>query len=112
MAIFRILLALLFLWVAIYTIPVLADYGISPLFPTFFGDMASFTWPGQFNADFLGFLLLSGIWIAWRNHFSALGLVLAVVAVVGGIPFLTAYLFIMSFRVNGDMKTLIMGTGR
>jgi len=112
MTIFRILLAVLFLWVVIYTFPVLAEYGISPLFPTFFGDMASLTWPGQFNADFLGFLLLSGVWIAWRNHFSPLSLVLTPVAVVGGIPFLTTYLFVMSFRVNGDMKTLIMGTGR
>ncbi len=112
MTAFRILLAVLFLWVVLYTIPVLATHGISPLFVTFFGDMAEFTWPGQFNADFFGFLLLSGVWVAWRNHFSPLGLVLGGVAVVGGIPFLTAYLFIMSFRVDGELKTLLMGTGR
>jgi hypothetical protein len=109
---FRVLLAALFLWVVLYTIPVLAEYGIAPLFPTFFGDMAQFTWPGQFNADFFGFLLLSGAWVAWRNHFSPLGLALGVLAVLGGIPFLTAYLLFMSFRVSGDMKTLIMGRGR
>ena len=112
MAAFRAVLLVLFLWVVIYTIPVLAEYGLAPLFPTFFGDMAQFTWPGQFNADFFGFLLLSGTCVAWRNHFSPLGLGLALIAVVGGIPFLTAYLFIMSFKVNGDMRELIMGPNR
>lgn len=112
MAAFRLILVLLFLWVVIYTIPVLASYGLAPLFPTFFGDMAALTWPGQFNADFFGFLLLSGTWVAWRNHFSPTGLVLALFAVLGGIPFLTAYLFIMSFKVDGDLRLLIMGPGR
>jgi hypothetical protein len=112
MTVFRILLTVLFLWVVGYTIPVLAEHGIAPLFPTFFGDMTRLDWPGQFNADFFGFLLLSGIWVAWRNHYSPVGLALAVVAVLGGIPFLTAYLFIMSFKVDGDMKTLLLGVGR
>lgn len=31
------------------------------LFPVFFGDIAAMTWAGQFNADFTGFLLLSGL---------------------------------------------------
>ena len=112
MTAFRILLAVLLLWVVGYTLTVLTEHGLGPLFPTFFGDMAKLDWPGQFNADFFGFLLLSGVWVAWRNHFSPLGLALGVVAVLGGIPFLTAYLLIMSFKVNGDMKTLLMGTGR
>ena len=112
MAAFRVVLLMLFVWVVGYTIPVLAEYGLTPLFPTFFGDMVALTWPGQFNADFFGFLLLSGIWVAWRNHFSPAGLALALVAVFGGIPFLTAHLFIMSFRVNGDLKLLILGPGR
>ena len=112
MTAFRVILVLLFLWVVGYTIPVLAEYGLMPLFPTFFGDMAALTWPGQFNADFFGFLILSATWVAWRNHFSPLGLGLAVVALVGGIPFLTAYLFIMSFKVNDDLRLLIMGPNR
>ena len=112
MAAFRVVLVLLFVWVVGYTIPVLAEYGLAPLLPTFFGDMAAFTWPGQFNADFFGFLVLYGLWVAWRNHFSPLGLALGVIALFGGIPFLTAYLFIMSFKVDGDLKTLLMGSGR
>ena len=112
MAAFRVILVLLFLWVVVYTIPVLAEFGLAPLFPTFFGDMAALTWPGQFNADFFGFLILSATWVAWRNHFSPLGIGLAVVALVGGIPFLTTYLFIMSFKVNDDLRLLIMGPGR
>lgn len=37
---------------------------------------------------------------------------LAVVAVLGGIPFLTAYLLILSFKVDDDLRLLIMGPGR
>ena len=58
--------------------------------PIFFGDMAKFTWPGQFNLDFTTFLMLSGLWVAWRHHFSASGLILGAIAVVGGMLFLVA----------------------
>ena len=111
MAAFRFFLAMIIISIVSVTSIVIFNHGWN-LLPIFFGDMAALTWPGQFNADFFGFLLLSGIWVAWRNHFSPAGLALAVLAVFGGIPFLTAYLFIMSFRVDGDLKALILGSGR
>ena len=68
---FRLLLVVLLLAVVLYTIPVLANDGLLALFPTFFGDMAKMGWPGQFNLDFFGFLLLPQlllqIKIAQRN---------------------------------------------
>lgn len=109
---FRSLLCLLLVIVVSYTIPVVAEHGLLTLFPTFFGDIATMGWPGQFNLDFLGFLVLSAIWTAWRNGFSGLGIALAPVAFFGGIPFLTAYLLILTFRCDGDVKVMLLGEQR
>lgn len=112
MSAFRGLLALLLVAVVLYTGPVVAEHGLMSLLPTFFGDIAKMGWPGQFNLDFSGFLTLSALWTAWRNHFSASGLALAVVAFFGGIPFLTTYLLVLSFRSGGDIKVMLLGEQR
>ncbi len=70
MTAFRILLIVIFSVIVVYTAIVVADHGLG-LFPIFFGDIATMGWPGQFNMDFMGFLTLSGLWLAWRHHFSA-----------------------------------------
>ena len=85
---------------------------LSPLLPTFFGDILAMTWPGQFNFDFLGFLILSATWTAWRNQFSAASRGLALVALFGGIPFLTTYLLYLSFQTRGDIRVMLLGEGR
>jgi 4-hydroxybenzoate polyprenyltransferase len=82
------------------------------LFAIFFGDIARMEWPGQFNLDFLGFLILSGAWTAWRHHFSPAGLVLGLIAFVGGMGFLTIYLLIESARAKGDIRVLLLGARR
>ena len=66
----------------------------------------------QFNLDFMGFLFLSGRWISWRHEYSLIGWVLTPFALFGGMLFLCVYLLIMSFRVNGDLTTLLSGEGR
>lgn len=108
---FRVLLALIFTSIVGYTLVVVADHGMG-LFPVFFGDIAEMAWPGQFNFDFMGFLILSGLWLAWRHHFSPAGLALGVLGFFGGAPVLTAYLFVASFHANGDMATLMLGPHR
>lgn len=105
---FRTILALLFTALAIYTALVIANHGWN-LLPIFFGDMAAMGWPGQFNADFMGFLVLSACWLAWRNDFSPTGILLAVCGFFGGIMFLAPYLFIMSIRTKGDIAALMLG---
>ena len=112
MTAFRTLLVILLIAVVIYTIPVVITEGLSPLIPTFFGDILAMTWPGQFNFDFLGFLILSATWTAWRNQFSAPGLGLALVALFGGIPFLTTYLLYLSYQTKGDIRVMLLGEGR
>jgi hypothetical protein len=90
-----------------YTIVVIQNHGMN-LLPVFFGDMAAMAWPGQFNLDFLGFLILSAIWTAWRNGFSALGLVLAVIAFFGGMAFLSIYLLILSLDTD-SIRDILLG---
>lgn len=112
MTAFRTLLVILLIAVVIYTLPVVITEGLSPLLPTFFGDILAMTWPGQFNFDFFGFLILSATWTAWRNQFSAPGLGLALVALLGGIPFLTTYLLYLSYQTKGDIRVMLLGEGR
>jgi len=111
MAAFRIFLMVIFLIIAGYTSVVVSNYGMG-LLPIFFGDMAKLEWPGQFNLDFMCMLSLSGLWISWRHQFSAIGIILGIIAFFGGALFLSAYLFVESFRVRGDMKALMLGQGR
>ncbi|MEM7769251.1 MAG: hypothetical protein AAF327_01920 [Cyanobacteria bacterium P01_A01_bin.37] len=82
------------------------------LFPSFFGDLAAMTWSGQFNLDFTCFLVLSGLWIAWRQQFSPIGLALGLVATVGGIMVVAPYLLFATFQANGNMDVLLLGKKR
>lgn len=105
---FRIYLAVYFACLLAYTAVVIAQHGWG-LFPIFFGDIAAMTWPGQFNFDFMGFLTLSGLWLAWRHHFSPLGLVLGVIGVFGGMGFLLPYLLVATYNAGGDIKEVLLG---
>jgi hypothetical protein len=111
MVAFRLLLAAIFATVVVYTAVVIANHGMN-LLPIFFGDIARMEWPGQFNLDFLGFLVLSAFWLSWRHHFSAGGLALGLLGLLGGVPVLTAYLLAASIAANGDAKVLLLGPTR
>ena len=108
---FRLLLGAIFGVIVAYTVLVAMEHGLG-LFGVFFGDIAEVGWPGQFNLDFLGMLMLSGFWMAWRNHFTPGGLVLGVGGLLLGAPFLTLYLFILSQQTNGDVKRMLLGDRR
>ena len=108
---FRIFMAVIFVSILVYTAVTIANHGWN-LIPIFFGDMRAMTWPGQFNFDFMGFLLLSGLWVSWRHHFSPGGLVLGMVATFGGMLFLSLYLLIASTVSKGNVQELLMGKSR
>ena len=108
---FRVFLAVVFVVIAAYTLAVITSHGLN-LLPVFFGDMIKMQWPGQFNLDFMCMLLLSGLWVGWRHQFSTTGVVLGLVAVFGGALFLSAYLFVESFRTKGDVRMLLLGAAR
>ena len=111
MTAFRALLIVLWAIVVGYTGIVMANHGVG-LLDVFLGDMAAMGWPGQFNLDFTGMLTLSALWVAWRHQFSSAGLVLGVLAFVGGSLFLTTYLFLASGQAKGDIKEVLMGKAR
>ena len=108
---FRILLAIFIIAIISFTGVVISNHGWN-LLPIFFGDIAAMTWPGQFNFDFMCFLILSGLWLAWRHHFSVGGIALGVVGVFGGIMLLASYLLIAGYKANGDVKILLLGKAR
>lgn len=111
MTVFRIFLAMMWIAITGYTAVVIANHGLG-LFGIFFGDMSTFGWPGQFNLDFLFMLMLSALWVAWRNNFSASGLGLSLIALFGGSLFLATYLLVLTFSSNGNMKQVLIGEKR
>ena len=106
---FRILLAMMIAGLLAYTGSVVMNHGLAFL-PVFFGDILRMEWPGQFNVDFSCLLLLSGLWLAWRHHYSPAGLVLGVLGIFGGTAVLAPYLLIASFTATGGMKEILLGS--
>jgi len=105
----RILTACLWLVLIGFTAWVLMRDGPGPLLPTFFGAIGEGHWPGQFNADFLTFLVLSGVWTAWRGGFTPASMLLGVVAFFIGGGFLLAYLFVLTGRHRDDPQAILLG---
>ena len=70
------------------------------------------TWSGQFNLDFMDFLGLSGIWVAWRHQFTSGAIALGVIALFGGMMFLAPYLLWASAQAGGDARVLLLGKAR
>jgi hypothetical protein len=108
MIIFRLLLVAILVSLSGYTAVVVGNHGLN-LIPVFFGDIAKMAWPGQFNFDFMCFLVLSATWVMWRNKFSPLGLALGVLAFFGGALFLSIYLLVLSFQNSTSIQKMLLG---
>ena len=111
MTTFRIFLVVIWLGLTGYTIPVVASHGVN-LLSVFIRDLVALEWPGQFDLDFLLMLLLSALWVAWRNGFSPSGLALAIAALLGGSLFLATYLLILTFTTDGTINQVLLGEKR
>lgn len=101
---------LMVLWgaLAFYTVRVGMSEGWN-LVPIFFGDIARWTWPGQFNLDFAMMLVLSASWTAWRGGFTPGSLALGLIAFVGGAGFLLPYLTYLAWRHGGETAAVLLG---
>ena len=108
---FHFLLIAIFVIILVYTGQVAMAQGLD-LLSVFFDNIAAVGWPGQFNVDFMSYLILSALWVAWRHQFSAQGLALAAVASVGGGLFFTPYLLVASVAAKGNMTELLLGKSR
>ena len=104
-------LILMFATLATYTILVVLSDGIDLVSP-YFGDIFAIGWPGQFNLDFLCYLILSATWVAWRHRFSSLGMLLAALALVGGILFFAPYLLVTIHRSKGSVELMLTGVNK
>jgi hypothetical protein len=111
MALFRLYLMIVLAVLAGYTLAVGLEHGWN-LLPIFFSSIARINWPGQFNMDFLAFLSLSGLWVAWRHRFTAGAIGLGIIAVFGGMVFLAPYLLWASAQARGDVRVLLLGSRR
>ena len=70
----------------------------------------SLTWMGQFALDFSCYLLLSGLWIMWRNQFTPSAIVFAVIAMILGIIVFAPYLLLLIQREKGDLVKVLIGS--
>lgn len=79
------------------------------LFGVFASNVLSLNWSGQFNLDFLCYLILSGFWIMWRDRFASKSIVLGLFAMVLGIVMFAPYLLWLTNKENGDIKRVLIG---
>jgi len=92
----------------IYTVYTVKNEGWS-LFQVIINSVQSLNWNGQFNLDFSCYLILSGLWIMWRNQFSFSSILIALVAMIIGIMFFAPYLFYLLIVEKGDLKKVLIG---
>ncbi|MFV1884450.1 MAG: hypothetical protein ACMZ7B_08185 [Balneola sp.] len=69
----------------------------------------SMTWMGQFTLDFQSYLILSALWVVWRNKFSINSIVVAMVAMILGIIVFAPYLLYLLSKEKGDLKRVLVG---
>ncbi len=111
MNLFRILLGLMTVGIIIFTGIAGLNHGWN-LLAVFFENIISLNWSGQFNYDFMCYLLLSALWIMWRHKFSINGILFGLIASVAGILFFAPYLIVASFSSGGDFRILLLGENR
>lgn len=108
MTFLRAIVLSFFTLLLIYTIFVVSNHGMD-FITGFVTDVFSVTWRGQINIDFAFYLLLSGLWVAWRHHYSSGGIALALAVMVGGMLLFAPYLLYAIKRSDGDLLAFLLG---
>lgn len=109
MTLLRNFTLLLFLAITIYTFYVGFVQGWDFITP-FLTVLFSMTWQGQFALDFMCYLMLSGLWVAWRGGFSGASIALGLLAAVMGMLIFGVLLLLFIAQSDGDMRKLLLGT--
>ena len=105
---FRQLLIAITLVIVLFTVAAVLNEGLN-LLPHFFKPIRALTWQGQFNVDFSTYLVLSGVWMAWRGGFTHKSIALGVLTPPLGILFFAPYLLFLARKANGDPKIFLLG---
>jgi magnesium-transporting ATPase (P-type) len=108
LTIFKTLLILQTITVLVYTLFTFRNEGVN-LFQVFFYNITAVNWNGQFNIDFLSYLMLSASWIMWRNKFSSNSIFLGISAMVIGIIIFAPYIVYLLKKEKGDFKKVLIG---
>jgi hypothetical protein len=108
MQMFRLILIAFTIIIVGYTLAAVANDGAN-LLPHFFAPIVALTWQGQFNLDFTTYLILSGIWMAWRGGFTRGSVALGILAPPFGILFFAPYLIYLVTKTSGDARKLLLG---
>jgi len=108
MSALRLLLIVITVVILGFTVAAVANEGLN-LLPHFLGPILALTWQGQFNVDFTSYLVLSGVWMAWRGGFTTGSIALGVLAPPLGILFLAPYLIYLIGKTESDPRKLLMG---
>ncbi|MCI5057594.1 MAG: hypothetical protein MRY83_15885 [Flavobacteriales bacterium] len=98
-----------FIGVLIYTIITLQKEGFV-VFERAFEFIQTVKWIGQFTLDFQCYLMLSALWIAWRNKFSINSILFAITAMILGIIVFAPYLLYLISKEKGNLKRVLIGS--
>lgn len=79
------------------------------LLGVFLYNIQSVNWNGQFNLDFSCYLVLSGLWIVWRDKFSTSSIIVGLVASIIGIIVFAPYLLYLIIKEKGNLKKVLLG---
>jgi hypothetical protein len=82
------------------------------LFDIFLANVQNVNWNGQFNLDFFCYLVLSGLWIMWRNKFSSTSIFMGIMASILGIIAFAPYLLYLVYKEKGDVVKVLIGSRR
>ena len=104
----RILITVLLLGLIGYALILVLDGRFDFITP-FLSTIPALTWQGHINLDFLSYLVLVGVWIAWRSGFTPTGNFLGVLSVLSGMLFFAPYLLYLISRSNNDPRKLLLG---
>ena len=104
----RILIGFILLGLIGYALILIMDGRFDFITP-FLSTIPALTWQGHINLDFLSYLALTGVWIAWRSGFTPTGNMLGVLSVLSGMLFFAPYLLYQIARSNNDPRKLLLG---
>jgi len=107
MTAFRVFL--LVLWVLLWALTIRATAALGAAASWVFVTDFSHPWRAMLNSDFLVHLVLVALWIIYRERSKVVGGLCAVLALIGGMPFTLMYIFVTTFREDGDIRRVLLG---
>ena len=105
---FRILITIILSGLVGYAL-ILVLNGQFDFITPFLSTIPALTWQGHINLDFLSYLSLASVWIAWRSGFSAGGIAVGALAMLSGMLFFAPYLLYQISRSDSDPRKLLLG---